>query len=92
MAQEIVVPFQIVIPKAQKMVLNASLSNTRHYKVHIKGKVEQSRMLYPLLHIDEVAIEKRAFGLHLTMVANFIYTDDVALAQVYTCSNQITAA
>ena len=32
-----------VIPKAQKMVLNASLLNTQHYKVCIKGKVEQSR-------------------------------------------------
>ena len=32
-----------VIPKTQKMVLNASLLNTQHYKVCIKGKVEQSR-------------------------------------------------
>ena len=32
-----------VIPKTQKMVLDASLLNTRHYKVRIKGKVEQSR-------------------------------------------------
>ena len=32
-----------VIPKTQKMVLNASLLNTQHYKVRIKGKVEQSR-------------------------------------------------
>ena len=31
------------IPKTQKMVLDASLLNTQHYKVHIKGKVEQSR-------------------------------------------------
>ncbi len=31
------------IPKTQKMVLDASLLNTRHYKVRIKGKVEQSR-------------------------------------------------
>ena len=27
----------------QKMVLDASLLNTQHYKVRIKGKVEQSR-------------------------------------------------
>ena len=26
-----------------KMVLGSSLLNTQHYKVHIKGKVEQSR-------------------------------------------------
>ena len=32
-----------VIPKTQKMVLDATLLNTQHYKVHIKGKVEQSR-------------------------------------------------
>ena len=32
-----------VIPKSQKMVLNAALLNTQHYKVQIKSKVEQSR-------------------------------------------------
>ena len=32
-----------VIPKTQKMVFDASLLNTQHYKVRIKGKVEQSR-------------------------------------------------
>ena len=32
-----------VIPKTQKMVLDISLSNTQHYKVWGKGKVEQSR-------------------------------------------------
>ena len=32
-----------VIPKTQKMVLDTSLLNTQHYKVRIKGKVEQSR-------------------------------------------------
>ena len=32
-----------VIPKTQKMVLDASLLNTQHYKIRIKGKVEQSR-------------------------------------------------
>ena len=31
------------IPKTQKMVFNAALFNTQHYKVHIKGKVEKSR-------------------------------------------------
>ena len=30
-------------PKSQKMVLDASLLKTQHYKVRIKGKVEQSR-------------------------------------------------
>ena len=32
-----------VIPKTRKKVLDASLLNTQHYKVWIKGKVEQSR-------------------------------------------------
>ena len=32
-----------VIPKTQKMVLDAALPNTQHYKVRIKGKVEQFR-------------------------------------------------
>ena len=32
-----------VIPKTQKMVLDTVLLNTQHYKVRIKGKVEQSR-------------------------------------------------
>ncbi len=32
-----------VIPKTEKIVLSAALLNTQHYKVRIKGKVEQSR-------------------------------------------------
>ena len=32
-----------VIPKTQKMVLDAALLNSQNYKVCIKGKVEQSR-------------------------------------------------
>ena len=32
-----------VMPKTQKIVLAASLFNTQHYKVSIKGKVEQTR-------------------------------------------------
>ena len=32
-----------VIPKTQTIVLDASLHNTQHYKVWIKGKVEQSK-------------------------------------------------
>ena len=60
-----------VIPKTQKMVVDASLLNTQHYKVRIKGKVEQG--VVPPLHLDVVAIEKGAFGLPSTMVANFTY-------------------
>ena len=32
-----------IIPKTQKVVLDASLFNTQQYKVRIKGKVGQSR-------------------------------------------------
>ena len=32
-----------IIPKTQKMVLDTPLLNTQHYKVRIKGKVEQPR-------------------------------------------------
>ena len=32
-----------VIPKTQKIVLDATLLNTQHYKVWIKGKVEHTR-------------------------------------------------
>ena len=32
-----------VIPKIQKMVLDAALLSTQHYKVRIKGKVKRSR-------------------------------------------------
>ena len=36
------IPSQVIL-KTQKMVHNAALLNTQHYKVPIKGKVEQSR-------------------------------------------------
>ena len=55
-----------VIPNIQKMVLDTSLHNTQHYKVGIKGKMEQPR-------VGIVAIEKRAFGSPSTTVANFTY-------------------
>ena len=32
-----------VIPKTQKMVVDATLLNTQHYKIRLKGKVEQSK-------------------------------------------------
>ena len=63
-----------VIPKTQKMVLDAALHKTQHYKVRIKSKVEQSREgVAPPLHLGVVAIEKGAFGSPSTLVANFTY-------------------
>ena len=62
-----------VIPKTQKMVLDAALLNTQHYKVRIKGKVEQSRERSSALpqQLGVVAIEKGTFGSPSTKVANF---------------------
>ena len=57
-----------VIPKTPKRVLDASLLDTQHYKVRIKGKVEQSRELLLV-----VAIEKRAYGSPSTKLANFTF-------------------
>ena len=62
-----------VIPKTQKMVLDATLLNTQHYKVPIKGKVEQLREWSSALHISVETIEKGAFGSPSTMVTNFTY-------------------
>ena len=52
-----------VIPKTQKMVHDAALLNAQHYKVRIKGKVEQSQESSGALpiHLGIVAIEKGAF-------------------------------
>ena len=47
-----------------------------HYKVGIKGKVEQSRERKeqrPLLHLGVVANEKGAFGSPSTVIAYFTY-------------------
>ena len=53
------------------MVLDTSLVNSQQYKVHIKGKVEQSRERSSTLGV--VAIEKGAFRSPSTTVANFTY-------------------
>ena len=60
-----------VIQKTQKMVLDGTLLNTQHYKVRIKGKVEQSREWNSNLGV--VAIEKGAFRSPSTKVAIFTY-------------------
>ena len=60
-----------VISKNQKMVLDAALLNTQHYK----GKVEQFREWSGTLsqHLGVVAIEKGAFGSSSTKVVNFYF-------------------
>ena len=62
-----------VIPKTQKMVLDTTLLNTQHYKVRIKGKVEQSREKSSALPYTLVVIEKGAFGSPSTTVTNLLY-------------------
>ena len=37
------IPDQVILKNTLKMVLDAALLNTKHYKVRSKGKVEQSR-------------------------------------------------
>ena len=52
-----------VIPKTKKMVLDATLLNTQHYKVRIKGKVEQSREtninLLGLFNAESILLEEQ---------------------------------
>ena len=63
-----------IIPKTTKMVLDASLLDTQHYKVGIKGKVSNSGKGVPPHH-GVVANEKGAFELPWTKVVNFtLYT------------------
>ena len=64
-----------VIAKTQEKVLDSALLNTQHYKVRIKGNVEQSRewnCALPL-YLGLVTIEKGAFGSPSTKVDNFTY-------------------
>ncbi len=60
--------------RLKKIVLDASLLNTQHYKVWIKGKVEQSRERSSTLplHLGVVAIEKGAISSPSTMVSQLI--------------------
>ena len=63
-----------VIPKTQKMVLDAALFNTQHYKVQIKGSgAIKGIVQHPPLHFGVVATEKGTFGSSSTKVANFTY-------------------
>ena len=52
-----------VMPKAQKMVLDASMFNTQHYKVLIKGSgAIQGKEYHSFLHLSVVAIEREPSG------------------------------
>ena len=61
-----------VIPKTQKLVFDAALLNTQHYKVRIKGKVEQSReWVVPSLTPRCSSYWKGASGSLSTKIDNF---------------------
>ena len=49
-----------VIPKTQKMVLDATLLNTQHYKVRVKWS-NPGNGVAPSRHFGVVAIEKGGF-------------------------------
>ena len=56
-----------VIPKTQKMVRDAALFNTQHYKIHF----------------GVVAIENGALGSPSTKVAKFTYINNLFCTQMY---------
>ena len=73
-----------VIPKTQKMVLDAILLNTQYYKVCIKSKVEQSRERSSASPAPWCSsYRKGSLRLPSTMVTNFTffytYKKDLAL-------------
>ena len=55
-----------VIPKTQKIVLNASLLNTQYYEILIKGKWNNPEKVAHTLHLSVVAIEKGPLKLPTT--------------------------
>ena len=61
MVREAEVQSQVVITKTQKMVLDAALLSTQHYKVRIKGKVE----LYSTLLIIYTYILEKEWTVHV---------------------------
>ena len=82
-----------VIPKTQKMVLDLSLLNTQHYKVWIKGKVEQSRERSSALPYTLVwwLLKRELLGsLHLWSPTIYIHVCKdlyTFIKYIYTCMN-----
>ena len=64
-----------VIPKTQKMVLDATLLKTQHYKVWINGAI-QGLEWRDSQHLAVVAIEKGAFGSYFTLILWFIFKNN----------------
>ena len=86
-----------IIPKTQKMVLDASLLNTQHYKVQIKGKMEQSREKRSTLSTPRCSSDwKRSLRvaldydrqLYFTIyIYIYIYIPSCCFAKVWHCFN-----
>ena len=73
-----------VLPKTQKMVLDASSLNTQLYKVLIKGKwTNPGKGIDPSPHLGVVAIEKGTFGLQLTTVGQHTLSDGLYLSSKF---------
>ena len=77
-----------VIPKTQKMILDATLLNTQHYKVRIKGKVEQSRewcSALPYILVQQLSKKEPPGHLQLrsptTLVLVFLLISQMLLAR-----------
>ena len=72
-----------VIPKTKKRVLDSSLLNIQQVEIKCKGEQSRERSSAPL-HFGVVAIEKGAFWLLSTTVANFTYLlDTIQLCKNY---------
>ena len=72
MVRETGVQSQVKSYQRVKMVRDAALLNTQHYKVRIKGKgTIQGMELRSPLHLSVLSIKKGAFGSSSTKVANF---------------------
>ena len=62
-----------IIPKTSKMLLDAILLKTQHYKVLSRVKRSNQGKGVAPLHFGVVAIEKGSFWLPSTTVTNFTY-------------------
>ena len=73
-----------VIPKTQKMRLDASKFNTQHYKIRIKGKVEQSKEGVAPSPTRWCSSYWKGNLRSPTKVANFTYLDIYIYTYIYT--------
>ena len=79
------------------MVLDASLLNTQHYKVRIKGKVEQSRerssaLLYTLVYRKGSFRVTLEYGRQLYLLTFTYIAKATNLGEVKLNSNQLYSA